>query len=298
MALAAPLISYQDGTGNPTNNLNANVAAFVTPGNVLTLTLQSTAGVVQAEGVIVAPGTPLDGYKLTRVYSTPFSWSIQLPQFPTVFTVNMEVFDGNNASYNTNVFYCLQKTAGPVHRARGVVSNGNQSLTAFASVTGGTIVDGVTYVQGDVVLLASQTSQSQNGPYYVGLVAAGAAPLTRVPDYFTGQGFSTGQPQIVELSADGTAFGGSSWKCMTTTAIVVDTTATVWYPRTLKGTATLSGGAFTVSNQFVWTTAQFSANDTTAANAVKGVITAGYGTGSLALTGTTTDVIAYTIANW
>lgn len=297
MALATPTISYVDGTGNASVNLAANATAYVTPSNALAVSLQSTTGVVQADWVIVAPGTPLDGYRPPRAYSSPFSFSVGLPAFPMSFTLYTEVFDGNNITTNANVFNVFQKTAGQVHRARGVVTV-NESLTAFDSVTGGTIRDGVTYAQGDVVLLVAQSSASQNGLYYVGAVASGSAPLTRVPDYATGTVFSAGQPQVVELGPDGTVFGLSTWKLTTTGAVTVDTTNTAWLPRTVKGTQALSGGAATVSNLYVGSLAQFSANDTTAANAVKGVLTAGGGSGSLALTGTTTDTISYVITNW
>lgn len=247
MALAAPLISYVDGTGNASNNLAANAAAFVTPGNVLTITLQSSTGVQWADLVLVAPGTPLDGYRPARVYSSPFAWSLQLPAQPMSFTANIEVFDGNNPSFNTNQFNAFLKTAGQTHRARGVSAANNESLTAFVGVTGGTIRDGVTYAQGDVVLLAGQTSKSQNGLYYVGLVNAGTAPLTRVPDFATGTVFSAGQPQVCEVG-EGTLFSNTTWKITTAGVITVDTTAHDWFPREVTQSVTLVTGFVTVTN--------------------------------------------------
>lgn len=245
MALAAPTISYVDGLGNASNNLAANASAYVTPGNVLTISLQSSTGVVQADAVITAPGTPLDGYRLPRLYATPFSWQVLLPLSPAVFQVNIEVFDGNNPSYNVNTFSTIQKTAGMVHRARGVSAANNESLTAFVSVSGGTIRDGVTYVQGDVVLLAGQTSKSQNGLYYVGAVASGSAPLTRVPDFATGTVLAAAQ--TCEVS-EGTLFAQTTWKITTAGAITVDTTNHDWYPRAVTQQITLAASTFTVSN--------------------------------------------------
>lgn len=297
MALATPTISYVDGTGNASTNLNANASAYVTPGNVLTLALQSTAGVVQADLVIVAPGTPLDGFRPARIYSSPFSWSFQLPQQPVIFTANVEVFDGNNASYNTNVFFSLQKTAGMVHRARGVCITA-QTLATFASVTGGTIVDGVTYAQGDVVLLVNQGTASQNGPYYVGAVAAGSAPLTRVPDFATGAVLAPAQ--TCEVS-EGTVFANSTWKITTTGNITVDTTNHAWYPRVQRGTGATGGGT-TVSLTTLWAFASTStmlANDVSGAAAVQcGAIVAGAGTGTCTLTGTTAHTLSWALLNW
>lgn len=297
MALATPLITFTDGAGNASQSPAAFATAFVTPGNVLTVTLASSTGVLQYDAVIVAPGTPLDGYRPARMYSSPFTWSVQLPQAPMSFTLYTEVFDGNNISVNTNVFNSFQKTAGQVHRARNVVTSNVASLASF-TVAGN---DGVTNVQGDVVLLVNQSTASQNGPYYVGAVATGVAPLTRVPDFASGTVFSSGQPQVCELGPDGTTFGSGQWKITTTGAITVDTTNHAWFPRVHRGTGATGGGT-TIALTTLWalaTTSTMLAIDVSGAAAVQaGAIVAGAGTGTCTLTGTTAHTINWMLTNY
>lgn len=126
---------------------------------------------------------------------------------------------------------------------RGVVFANVVSLASFVGVAGGTPQDGVTYVAGDRVLLANQTTAAQNGVYVVGTVATGTAPLTRVADMPTGMAIRNGM--VVEVS-EGTIFAGSSWKAMCTGAAVVGTDDPVFYPRVCKGILTLASGTKTL----------------------------------------------------
>ncbi len=126
------------------------------------------------------------------------------------------------------------------YRARGVVFS-NHSLTAF---TVATATDGLTYVAGDIVLLANQTTAAQNGLYVVGTVAT-TAPLTRLATM--SQGMTLPNGAIVEVS-EGTIFAGSTWKAMATTTggAVIGTNDPVFYPRVVKGTLTLASGTKTL----------------------------------------------------
>lgn len=70
--------------------------------------------------------------------------------------------------------------AGPTFTSalvRGVVDAAVANLAAFAVAGAGR--DGITYVAGDIVLLMAQAAPAQNGPYVVGTVGGGNAPLTR-----------------------------------------------------------------------------------------------------------------------
>lgn len=126
--------------------------------------------------------------------------------------------------------------------ARGVCI-ANMSLTAFVGVTGGTPQDGVTYAEGDLVLLAGQTTGAQCGLYTVGKVASGTAPLTRVADMAAGQKYVPGE--VVEV-AEGTLFAGSSWKAMATGSKVVGTDDPLFYPRVCRARITLAAGTKTL----------------------------------------------------
>ena len=192
--------------------------------------------------------------------------------------------------------------------ARAVIT----SLAAYAASSGtltgsvnGAIgaQDGVTLAVGDVVILpavvagGATVAAAEAGPYVVSSLGSASSKyvLTRPAWFETGSGIPQGKS--IEVSGEGAIWGGIEWKCLSA-AGVVDTADPKCFPRCVKGTQALTGGAATVSSLLVWTAAQANANDTTAAAAVKVVLTAGNGTGSLALTGTTTDTIAYVISNF
>lgn len=180
---------------------------------------------------------------------------------------------------------------------RGVVTANVADLTAF-TVAGN---DGLTYVAGQRVLLVGQSTGAQSGIYVVGTVATGTAPLTRALDFAAGAAIVNGMP--VEVS-EGTKWSGSTWKAFCTGACVVATDDPLFYPRVDKGHGALATGTpsvLTVSNMFIWTGAEVTAdNQTTAANGVKAVQSAGRGTGSLVITGpnTVTDTISYAAINF
>jgi hypothetical protein len=251
MALSTPLINVQDGAANAAVAVAANASAFVTPGNAITFSLQSTTGVFQCQFVIRAPGSKLDGMTSPVLTGNgPFSWTVQLSTTEGLaFTLFTEVSDGNNPTFNMNsIVPSPQNTFGYTHKARGVCST-NQSLTAFVGVTGGTAQDGITYVQGDYVLLANQTTASQNGVYVVGVVAAGTAPLTRSQDLPSGLILTkTNVGQVCELGPEGTLFGSTLWKITTTGPVTIGTTSHVWYPRQVTQSILLTSGTKTISN--------------------------------------------------
>jgi hypothetical protein len=248
MALATPTISVQDGTVAAATNVNAGATAFVTPGNQVTVALQSSTGVQRCEFVIQAPGAlGFDGLRSPILQGSPFSWSFVVPTwYDGSFTIQVEVSDGFNATYNFNNINAAPRAQGfNTHRARFVSAANNESLTAFVGVTGGTARDGVNGVQGDYVLLTGQSTKSQNGLYVIGVVSAGTAPLTRAPDFATGNTLPAGQ--ICEVS-EGTLFANSTWKITTTGAITVDTTNHDWFPRQVNQSVTLVAGTATIAN--------------------------------------------------
>lgn len=127
-------------------------------------------------------------------------------------------------------------------RARGVCLT-NMSVSAFVGVTGGTAQNGVTYVAGETVLFAAQTTTHQNGPWVVGTVAAGTAPLTRPSWWAAASAIPNGF--VIEVS-EGTEYALSSWKATCTGAKVVATDDPVFVPRVYKKTVTLASGTYTI----------------------------------------------------
>lgn len=251
MALPTPTVTVQDGAGNTAVALAANATAFVTAGGAVSIALQSTTGVVQAEWSLLVNGLPiptLQGYRWTPA-TTPAGFTITLPPQPMNLTLLTAVTDGNNTTYCTNQLISQPAdTVQPTLLARGVSAANNESLTAFVGVTGGTPRDGITYIQGDTILLAGQTAKAQNGLYQVGLVTAGTAPLTRMPEFATGVSIDKGEVPVFELGPEGTLFGNTLWKTNLAATLIVDTTAFDLFPRQVTQSVTLVAGTVTVTN--------------------------------------------------
>lgn len=192
--------------------------------------------------------------------------------------------------------------------ARAVIT----SLAAYVAASGvltasanGAIgaQDGVTLVVGDLVILPAYTAGAATiaaadvGPYVVTAVGSASAKfvLSRPSWWASGAAIPVGK--AIEVGGEGTVWSGSRWKALSASG-AVDTLDPKLYPAVVKGTQALTGGAATVSNLFIWTAAVASCTDTTTAAAVKAVLTAGNGSGSIALTGTTTNTIGYVVTNF
>jgi hypothetical protein len=137
--------------------------------------------------------------------------------------------------------HALPAQAGTSRTARGVVYSNVADLGVFTVASD----DGITYVEGNRVLLTMQTTVAQNGIYVVGVVGGGTAALTRATDMAA----ATVQPNglVVEIS-EGTHYEGSSWKAMSTQAggWTVGTHDPVFYPRIWKQTITLAAGTYKI----------------------------------------------------
>jgi len=132
------------------------------------------------------------------------------------------------------------KTKAAVHQVRGVSVTNVANLAAFVVAN-----NGITYIQGDRILLAAQSTGAQNGIYVVGAVS-GTAPLTRAADMPTGLALPLGT--IVETGPEGTEYKSSSWKATATTTggAVIGTNDPLFYPRVYKQTVTLASGTYTI----------------------------------------------------
>lgn len=175
---------------------------------------------------------------------------------------------------------------------------GTATLTGSANGAIGT-QDGVTLLVGDLIHLPTgltNVTAVDSGPWMVQSLGGASAKYVLVrPGWLA---FAAAIPQGLTFEVmQGTAWANSTWKA-TATAAICGTNDGAWYPRVVKGAQALTAGAATVSNLPIMSSAQCAVLDTTAAAAVKGVLTAGALNGSLALTGTTTDVLAYVITNW
>lgn len=227
----------------------ANVGALNrgTPGNSFTIALQSSTGVRSWTLRLLAGDFPSTLPPFTVTQTSGFSYTLTLPSDQGQLLFSSEVEDGNNCYFAPDFAVTLGaglQASVAVHRARGVCTTA-ETLATFDSVSGGTPRDGVTYVQGDYVLLVNQATKSQNGLWVVGAVASGSAPLTRPPDWASAAVLPAGA--TVEVS-EGTLFANTSWKVTTAGAVTVDTTNIDLYPRQVTQSITLSAGTFTVNN--------------------------------------------------
>jgi hypothetical protein len=133
-------------------------------------------------------------------------------------------------------------TKAAVRRVRGVVYSNQADLNAFTVASD----DGITYVEGDRVLLAAQSTGAQNGVYVVGVVGGGTAPLTRAADMPAALALPLGS--IVEVGPEGTYYKNSTWKATATTTggAVIGTNDPLFYPRVWRQTITLAAGTYKI----------------------------------------------------
>jgi hypothetical protein len=132
-----------------------------------------------------------------------------------------------------------------------VASTANISDLAAASSS----VDGVTCVDGDVVLLKDQSTASQNGVYAFSGIASGVGVLTRVPPLASGWECFAGTGFYVE---SGTVNSGMKFLLSTTGAITLGTTSLSFARATPKFqavNATLASGTITINSAITVATA-------------------------------------------
>jgi hypothetical protein len=216
---------FNNGTGVNAVAL-ANVGAYVYAADDNTVSLTDQAGTLPLLGIVLPTGTT------TSLRSTG----------------EVAVLVGMASPYQTNPELAASTTS---FRARNVAAAGNvAALTTFTVASN----DGVTNVAGDVVVLLEQTTAAQNGPYVVGTVTTGTAPLTR-PDWWpTGATIASGT--VIRLGAEGTVFKSCTLRAMVAAdSFVVGTTDPKLYPAEVSGTTALVAGTFTIS-----TVPVFSAN--------------------------------------
>jgi hypothetical protein len=190
--------------------------------------------------------------------------------------------------------------AGIVHSVRGVVTSNVADLGALTVATH----DGLTFVEGDRVLLAKQTTAAQDGIYVVGVVGGGTAPLTRASDWAAAAVLPAASMVTVN---EGTAWKNSQWIATVAGAITVATTAPAFYPKVVKGTTVaMTAGAVSVANTWILHATGSVVMLTpktpggTAGVLSYGVLTAGAGSGAFDIASSEaadTATVSYTIFN-
>lgn len=315
LSVTNALISVQDGGAAAANQANG-ATAQVSPGNTITFALQSTTGVLRWELVFSSDNAQINGKSFTWFPGMTNAFSLPWPYAPSKTTYYSTVSDGvASTGAAAGVILGLQGAAagsgGQSHTARLVAASALAAYTNTAGVltanSNGALanIDGVAPAVGDRILLAAGAAGADNGIYVVTSLGGASAKYTMqlAPDW--AQGFVMPAGQTVEIS-EGTTFGFSTWKDLTAGAKTVGTTSVTFYPRTQKGSQALTSGTpstATVSNIWVapsGATCALTENTNQANNTLKGVLTAGAGSGSIAITGaaTNTDTIFWEVFNW
>jgi hypothetical protein len=264
---------------------------------------------------------------------------IAMPAYPVITgaqslnTIQMTSVISDGVSSIAQAYYTLQSlgaTVVPMCRsARCIVSLGQGGLagTGYTAASGvltassngawtNSNSDSIAIAVGDRVLCCGAgVNNTDNGIFQVTSLGSAGTPwvLTRAPDMAQGAILPAGT--TVEVS-EGTIFPNTTWKDLLTGSKTIGTTnmAAAWFPSRTIGAVALSSGTpstATVSNLYVATPLGSTAPGpgvvcmltefTNQANAtLKGVLTAGNGNGSLAITGaaTNTDKINYVVINW
>lgn len=135
-------------------------------------------------------------------------------------------------------------TSGSIFYARNVVFNNVADLTAYTVAASTSLNDNVLNVAGDVVLLANQTTTTQNGLYVVGTVASGTAPLTRLAAMPLGAVFADGVDVV--LGGAGGVYANTRWFAARSGGFTVGTHDPDFVPESYKQTVTLASGTYKV----------------------------------------------------
>lgn len=318
LASTAAAVSLQDTNGAVVNQA-AGAAALVTPGGVANFKLQSTSGVQIWTITLFCPNFP-------ALHNIPFQCNnvpnsnliaIPLPQGEFTATYASTVSDGVQSVITTTGSITAKGSASvPVQHVARVAT---QAALATYTIAAGVItitangalaaIDGVTPAAGDLVLLTMGAAAADNGLYQVTVAGTTgvSAVLTRAADWANGSLLLSGT--TVEVT-EGTLYGPSTWKVMTTGTSTVGTTSVAIYPRmSLATTGAGSGGAATTGttmfNYTVGTGTSFCTVSTKTSGgtqvAQNATITAGVpGTAKvvLALGGSDTSTYYCMVQNW
>jgi hypothetical protein len=145
--------------------------------------------------------------------------------------------DAANKGYVDSVAQGLDTKASVV---AATTTNGTLA-TAFAN---GQVVDGVTLVTGDRILIKNQTDQTTNGIY---VVAASGAP-TRSADMNTGAEF----PSAYVFVEQGTINADSGWVCTNNSPVTLGSTNITFTQFSGAGTYTASNGVLLTGSNFTF----------------------------------------------
>lgn len=220
---------------------------------------------------------------------SPAGYFVGFDDFAGTETIAIEVPDNFEAAVAR-----LQGFSPTSRGVRGVVVANVADLEAFTVASN----DGLTYAAGQVVLLVNQTDATEDGPYVVGTVAAGVAPLTRPSWWADG---SVQAPGAEFRANEGTSWKGTVWYATLAGAVTVGTSEPDFYPRRHSATTSaMVAGVATLNTLWYRSGATVNHSRTTTGGTVGHVsittATAGDGDGVVTLTSSSnTETSTHTI---
>ncbi len=280
---------YSLTTANPIT-LGSTALTFGAVATTMADALVGAKGAVQLAGDLAGTGTAAATPRVSAVNSTT------IPAAPSI---------GNSLIAQSTTSAVWSSHPGNFHTVRGICVS-NMSIAAFVGVAGGSAQDGLTYLAGERVLLAAQTTPAENGIYVVGTVGAGTAPLTRATDMLLTAVLPAGCHIYV---SEGTTWRRTTWFASLAGPWTVGTSTPALYPRRVVGVSgALSGnpGAITVSSKYILHATESAVTPTCKAPAGTqgilsiGTLTAGAGSGAFTITSTSTNetsTVQYVIEN-
>lgn len=273
-------------------------------GTLVDDTVVDTAA-IQAVGGVLWPSTDLTIASFAALAKKAHARGADENELNAIMMSGVDLLQQNQAAVLSDTTIRTMRRA----FVKCVVPANVASLAAFPVAAGAN--DGVACVQGDIVLLINQTTAKQNGPYVVGPVVAGNAPLTRPSWWAAGLRASPAFEFIVQYG--GTLYGLTKFYIASLgvdgLGCVIDTTASdpQFIPASLIGTVTMNGASPSVGTATftAWCLAGFGAvaditNQTNPVGTLKAVLAGGGATGAtLTVTGPNgcTDVIGYIVKN-
>jgi hypothetical protein len=257
--MSAASISVQDGSVAAVN-VTDYTSQRITPGNVITIALQTTTGINRwiikedvGNALIVNAGnlgSDGKGWERTITKGGSFSVTFQAPNSECVVPLYSSTWDGYN-KVEARVFLDCREY--PQFRARAAVTTlqaytGSGTATLTETSNGAiSAADGVTLILGDVVFIQAGTTNLtgalDSGPWVVTALGGASAKwtLSRPPWFPSGQAVPNGI--VIEVDGEGTNYAGTSWKSFATQgSAVIGTNDPAFYVRQFVSAVTLVTG--------------------------------------------------------
>ena len=311
----AALVALQDTSGAVVNQANG-ATTLITPGALAKFTLQNTQGVQSWNITFNCPNYPSlhqNVYQWTTGQANLITVPIPVGDFMGTYTSVVSDGQASIASATGTVIAKGSSSVPVQHVARLATQAAIATYTIAAGVITVTAngvlaaIDGVTPAAGDLVLLTMGAAAADNGLYQVTVAGTTgvSAVLTRAPDWGNGSLLLSGT--TVEVT-EGTLYGPSTWKVLTTGTSTVGTTSVAIYPRLSVATTGAGSGSVAATGTTMFINAIATSGVAVITKTAGGTQVSqlptltpgvpGVGKVSLAIGGSDTSTYIVSVSNW